>query len=88
MQHLTEVSTIVERLKKILSKELRMEPEDIAVDSHIVDDIGVESAEMINLLYSIETEFNIEISNEEASRNLTIQEMANLVKQKIDKKSA
>lgn len=86
MQNLTE-DLIVERLKKLISRELRMEAEDITIDSHIVDDIGVESAEMINLLYSIETEFNIEISNEEASKNLTIQGMANLVKQKVDKKS-
>lgn len=86
MQNLTE-DLIVERLKKIISRELRMDAEDITISSHIVDDIGIESAEMINLLYSIETEFNIEISNEEASRNLTIQGMANLVKQKIDKKS-
>jgi acyl carrier protein len=86
MQNLTE-DLIVERLKKIISRELRMDAEDITISSHIVDDIGIESAEMINLLYSIETEFNVEISNEEASRNLTIQGMANLVKQKIDKKS-
>lgn len=86
MQNLTE-DLIVERLKKIISRELRMDAEDITISSHIVDDIGIESAEMINLLYSIETEFNIEISNEEASKNLTVQEMANLVKQKIDKKS-
>ena len=43
---------------------------------------------MINLLYNIETEFNIEISNEEASKNLIIQKMANLVKEKINVKSA
>lgn len=86
MQNLTEDS-IVERLKKIISKELKIESEDITINSHIVDDIGVESAEMINLLYSIETEFNIEISNEEAGKNLTIQDMANLVRQKIEQKS-
>ncbi len=86
MQNLTE-DLIVERLKKIISRELRIDAEDITISSHIVDDIGIESAEMINLLYSIETEFNIEISNEEASKNLTVQEMANLVKQKTDKKS-
>ena len=48
-----------------------------------MDDIGVESAEMINLLYNIETEFNVEISNEEASKNLILKNMAKLVKEKI-----
>ena len=82
MEYLTE-NSIEERLKKILAKELKIEVEDITGDSHIVDDIGVESAEMINLLYNIETEFNVEISNEEASKNLILKNMANLVKEKI-----
>lgn len=82
MEYLTE-NSIEEGLKKILAKELKIEIEDITGDSHIVDDIGVESAEMINLLYNIETEFNVEISNEEASKNLILKNMANLVKEKI-----
>ena len=82
MEYLTE-NSIEEGLKKILAKELKIEVEDITSDSHIVDDIGVESAEMINLLYNIETEFNVEISNEEASKNLILKNMANLVKEKI-----
>jgi acyl carrier protein len=82
MEYLTE-NSIEEGLKKILAKELKIEVEDITGDSHIVDDIGVESAEMINLLYNIETEFNVEISNEEASKNLILKNMANLVKEKI-----
>lgn len=86
MEYLTE-NSIEEGLKKILAKELKIEVEDITDDSHIVDDIGVESAEMINLLYNIETEFNIEISNEEASKNLIVKNMANLVKEKIKLKS-
>ena len=81
MEYLTE-NSIEEGLKKILAKELKIEVEDITGDSHIVDDIGVESAEMINLLYNIETEFNVEISNEEASKNLILKNMAKLVKER------
>ena len=78
MEYLTE-NSIEEGLKKILAKELKIEVEDITGDSHIVDDIGVESAEMINLLYNIETEFNVEISNEEASKNLILKNMKLLI---------
>jgi len=87
MENMSE-NLIKEGLKKILAKELKIDIEDITDNSHIVDDIGVESADMINLLYDIETEFNIEVSNEEAGKNLTIQKMANLVKEKISIKSA
>lgn len=87
MEILTE-DLIKEGLKKILANELKIEPEDITDDSHIVNDIGAESADMINLLYNIENEFNIEISNEEADKNLTIQKMTNLIKEKVRVKSA
>ncbi|MDR4509988.1 MAG: phosphopantetheine-binding protein [Candidatus Brocadiaceae bacterium] len=86
MDNVTD-NDIKERLKKILAKELKMEPEDISDDAHITDDIGVESAEMINLLYDIESEFNIEVSNEEASQNLVICKMTNLIKEKMEMKS-
>lgn len=82
MENLT-LDMIKEGLKKILAKELKMEPEDIHDESHIVNDIGADSADMINLLYNVETEFDIEISNEEADKNLTVQKMANLVKEKM-----
>ena len=82
MENFTE-DMIKEKLKKILANELKIESEDINDDSHIINDIGAESADMINLLYNIETEFNIEISNEEADKNLTIQKMTNLIKEKM-----
>lgn len=87
MENITE-DLVKEGLKKILASELRMESDDIHDNSHIVNDIGVESADMINLLYHIETEFNIEISNEEANKNLTIQKMSTLIKEKMSLNSA
>ncbi|MDN3515384.1 MAG: acyl carrier protein [Candidatus Brocadia sp.] len=87
MENITD-DMIKEGLKKILAKELKVEPEDIHDNSHIVNDIGAESADMINLLYSIETEFDVEISNEEADRNLTVQKMVNLVKEKMSLRTA
>lgn len=87
MGNFTEHS-IIERLKKAISQELKIEPEDIADDAHVANDIGADSADMINILFNIEAEFDVEISNEEAGKNLTIQKMANLLKGKIDMKSA
>ena len=40
-----------------------------------MNDVGVESADMISILYDIEDRFNVEISDEEAGENLTIPQM-------------
>ena len=76
MENLTE-NSIKEKLKKILAKELKIELEDITDDSHIVNDIGAESADMINLLYNIETEF--ELIKNDKDCNLKLKIIGNLV---------
>ena len=75
--------TINERLKKVIAKELKVEPESIADDAHVGNDLGIDSADMISLLYDIEDEFKIEISDEEMGEISTIEGMYSLVSKKI-----
>ncbi len=76
-------NTVKERLRKVIAKELKVEPESIADDAHIGNDLGIDSADMISVLYDIEDEFKVEISDEEAGEISTIQEMYSVVKGKI-----
>ncbi len=82
MDNTAEVS-IKERLRKVIAKELKVEPESIADDAHVGNDLGIDSADMISLLYDIEDEFKIEISDEEMGEISTIEGMYNLVSKKI-----
>jgi len=82
MNNITEDS-IKERLRKVIAKELKVEPESIADDAHIGNELGIDSADMISVLYDIEDEFKVEISDEEAGEISTIQEMYNVVNAKI-----
>jgi acyl carrier protein len=82
MGNVTEVS-IKERLRKVIAKELKVESESIADDAHIGNDLGIDSADMISVLYDIEDEFKVEISDEEVGEISTIQEMYNVVSAKI-----
>ncbi len=82
MDNVKEVS-IKERLRKVIAKELKVEPESIADDAHIGNDLGIDSADMISVLYDIEDEFKVEISDDEVGDISTIQEMYNVVNAKI-----
>ena len=82
MDNVTEVS-IKERLRKVIAKELKVEPESIADDAHVGNDLGIDSADMISLLYDIEDEFKIEISDEEMGEISTIEGIFSLVSKKI-----
>lgn len=76
-------NTIKERLRKVIAKELKVEPESIVDDAHIGNDLGIDSADMISVLYEIEDEFNVEIADEEVGEISTIQQMYNVVIAKI-----
>ncbi len=82
MDNVAEVS-IKERLRKVIAKELKVVPESIADDAHIGNDLGIDSADMINVLYDIEDEFKVEISDEEMGEISTIEGIYSLVSKKI-----
>lgn len=82
MENVTEDS-IKEKLREIIAKELKIKPEGINDNSHIGNDLGLDSADMINVLYDIEDAFSVEVSEEDASDNPTIKSLANLVKIKL-----
>ncbi len=74
---------IKEKLRRVIAKELKVEPDTIGYEAHIGDDLGIDSADLINLLYEIEDAFKVEISDEELGEISTIQEMHNVVSSKI-----
>ena len=86
MENFTEDS-IKENLRKIIAKKLKIKPDGINDNAHVGNDLGIDSADMINVLYDIEDAFSIKMSDDEASDNLTIKSLANLVKAKIDLKN-
>ncbi len=84
MNNVIEIeSNVKERLKKIIAKELEVEPESIVDEEHIVNDLGMDSVDMICILFEIEDEFKIEISDEEVGEISTIETMYDLISMKI-----
>ena len=74
---------IKQKIKKRIATIIKEEPETIADDSKF-SDIGVDSADMINIIYDLESDFNIVISDEEMDEISTIQEACNLINDKIN----
>ncbi len=84
MNNVIEIeSNVKERLKKIIAKELEIESESIVDEEHIVNDLGMDSVDMICILFEIEDEFKIEISDEEVGEISTIETMYDLISMKI-----
>ncbi len=56
---------LAERVLNTITKALRLPPEEVTLDSTF-EDLGIDSLDVISLVFELEQEFNIEIPDEEA----------------------
>ena len=63
---------ILERILKILADQLSIELETIEVTSNIIEDLNADSIDFVDLVMSLESEFDMAIMDEEAERIRTV----------------
>ncbi|MGR6439043.1 acyl carrier protein [Proteus mirabilis] len=67
------MSTIDERVKKIIVEQLGFKEEEVVNSASFVDDLGADSLDTVELVMALEEEFDIEIPDEEAEKITTVQ---------------
>lgn len=67
------MSTIEERVKKIIVEQLGVKPEEVVNNASFVDDLGADSLDTVELVMALEEEFDTEIPDEEAEKITTVQ---------------
>ena len=67
------MSAIEERVKKIIVEQLGVKEEEVKNEASFVDDLGADSLDTVELVMSLEEEFDIEIPDEEAEKITTVQ---------------
>ncbi|MBC5798910.1 MAG: acyl carrier protein [Candidatus Eremiobacteraeota bacterium] len=72
--------TTFDKVKKIIVDQLGVDEAEVTPEASITDDLGADSLDQVELVMAFETEFNIDIPDEEAE---TIKTVGDAVK-KID----
>lgn len=67
------MSTIEERVKKIVVEQLGVKADELSNDASFVDDLGADSLDTVELVMALEEEFETEIPDEQAEKITTIQ---------------
>ncbi|AWB65966.1 acyl carrier protein [Saccharobesus litoralis] len=67
------MSSIEERVKKIIVEQLGVKEEDVRNEASFVDDLGADSLDTVELVMALEEEFDTEIPDEEAEKITTVQ---------------
>ncbi|MCP3670854.1 MAG: acyl carrier protein [Gammaproteobacteria bacterium] len=66
------MSSIEERVKKIVMEQLGVKEEEVVPEASFVDDLGADSLDTVELVMALEEEFETEIPDEEAEKITTV----------------
>ena len=74
---------VYEKLKELLSEQLGVDEDSILPDTNIVDDLGADSLDVIELIGSLEDTFNIIITDERIRELTTVKDVVNFIEDMI-----
>ena len=61
-----------EKIKEILVEEMQVDPENVTMEAELVNDLGVNSLELADLILLCEEKFDIEINDEDIHKFITV----------------
>ncbi|HEV2474707.1 MAG TPA: acyl carrier protein [Chthonomonadales bacterium] len=64
--------TTFERVRKVLKAELDVSEEQVTMEAHIIDDLGADSLDVVEVMMALEEEFDVQIPDEDSETNLTV----------------
>ena len=71
---------VSEKVKSIIVEQLGVEEGEVKEAAKFIDDLGADSLDTVELVMALEEEFNIEISDEDAEKILTVNDAVSYVK--------
>ena len=74
---------VFEKIKEILAEQLDADPEEMTMDTKIAEDLEADSLDVVQLLMSIEDEFEVEIPDEEIENMKTIGDVVEYIQSKM-----
>ncbi len=62
-----------DKVKKIIAEKLSVDLDEVVPEATFTDDLGADSLDLVELIMSMEEEFDIDISDEDAEQLTTVQ---------------
>lgn len=67
------IAEMKKRVVKIIANQLGIEETDVTAEASVVDDLGADSLDVVELIMALEEEFELEIPDEEAEKIRNVQ---------------
>jgi acyl carrier protein len=62
------------RLRKIIAEQLSVNEEEVTSDASFIDDLNADSLDLVELIMSLEEEFNVKIPDDDAEKIRTVRD--------------
>lgn len=67
------IAEIKNRIVEIIANQLGIEVDDVTAEASVIDDLGADSLDVVELVMALEEEFDLEIPDEEAEKIRSVQ---------------
>jgi acyl carrier protein len=75
--------SVERRVIEIIVEQLGVSTEEVTLEASFIDDLGADSLDLVELIMAMEEEFGVEISDEDAEKIQTVQDVVNYINQHI-----
>jgi len=78
------LSATFDKLQAIVAEQLGVEPEKVTPDAEFVQDLNADSLDLVELIMSLEEEFGVEISDEDAEKIVKVSDAMDYIQDNED----
>ena len=71
---------IFEKVKKIIVEQLGVAETSVTMEASFIDDLGADSLDIVELIMALEEEFDMEISDEDAEKIVSVSDVVDYIK--------
>ena len=75
---------VLEKVKEIIVNQLGVDADEITMNSDFIEDLGADSLDVVEFIMALESEFDIEIPEEEAENVRTVGDVVDYIKTNAD----
>lgn len=75
--------SVERRVIEIIVEQLGVSAEEVTLEASFIEDLGADSLDLVELIMAMEEEFGLEISDEDAEKIQTVQDVVNYINQHI-----
>lgn len=70
---------VFEKVQKIIAEGLNVSLDKITMETHLVDDLGADSLDAVELIMALEDEFGLEVEDDAAQNMKYVKDLVNYI---------